>query len=74
MNDDGDNILRRRSVDSCAPSILLPLVWVSSTPSTLFVLYLSLHCEKNENKQTEAEFGPFQKQYFELQHFQDGNL
>ena len=26
MNDDGDNILRRRSVDSCAPSILLPLV------------------------------------------------
>ena len=25
----------------------------------IFVLYSSLHCEKNENKQKEAEFGPF---------------
>ena len=24
-----------------------------------FVLYLSLHCEKNENKQKDAGFGPF---------------
>ena len=24
-----------------------------------FVLYLSLYCEKNENKQKEAVFGPF---------------
>ena len=25
----------------------------------IFVLYSSLHCKKNENKQKEAEFGPF---------------
>ena len=46
------------------PTILPPRVWVPSTPSTLlsftvFVLYLS--CEKNENKQKEAGFGPFFK-------------
>ena len=44
------------------PTILLPRVLVPSTPSMLlsfiaFVLYLS--CEKNENKQKEAGFGPF---------------
>ena len=44
----------RSSVDSSAPSILPPRVWVSSTRSLLFsfivkfLLYLS--CEKNENK------------------------
>ena len=51
------------SVDSSAPTILLPRVQVPSTPSTncyiVFMLYLS--CEKNENKQKEAGFGPFLK-------------
>ena len=51
-------------MDSSAPTILLPRVRVPSTPSTLFsfivfVLYLS--CEKNENKQKGAGFGPFKK-------------
>ena len=45
-------------MDSSAPSILLLQVRVPSTPSTLlsfivFVLFLS--CEKNENKQKEAD-------------------
>ena len=54
-------------MDSSAPSILPPWVWLSSTPPTLlsfivkFVLYFSLHCEKNENKQKEAGFGTFLK-------------
>ena len=52
------------SVVSSAPTILPPRVWVPSTPSTLlsfavFVLYLP--CEKEENKQEEAGFGPFKK-------------
>ena len=51
------------------PTILLPRVQIPSAPSTLsiiikFVLYLS--CEKNENKQKEAEDGPFKKQSFIL--------
>ena len=38
--------------------------WGSSPKHTIyafinFVLYLSLHSEKNENKQKEARFGPF---------------
>ena len=51
------------SVDSSMPTTLPPQVRVPSTPSTLlsftvnFALYLS--CEKNENKQKEAGFGPF---------------
>ena len=49
------------------PTILPLRVRVPSTPSTLlsfivFVLYLS--CEKNENKQNEAEFGPFKKDHY----------
>ena len=44
------------------PTILPPGVRVPSAPATLFsfiifVIYLS--CEKNENKQKEAGFGPF---------------
>ena len=45
---------RHSSVDSSASSILLPQVRVPSTPTTLksftvkFVLYLSMHCEKNK--------------------------
>ena len=55
---------RHSSVDSSVPTILLPQVQVPSTPSMLFsfivsVLYLS--CEKNENKQKEAGFGPFKE-------------
>ena len=52
------------------PSILPSLVRVPSTPFMLlpflvkFVLYLSLHCEKNENKQKEAGFGPFKKHWY----------
>ena len=40
-----------------------PVVPGSSTPSTLFSHYISLHCEKDENKQKEAGFGPFFKKY-----------
>ena len=55
---------RHSSVDLSAPTILPPRVQIPSTPSMLlsfivFVLYLS--CEKNENKQKEAEFGTFLK-------------
>ena len=55
------------SVDSSAFTILMPRVRDPSTPSTLFsfivfVLYLS--CEKNKNKQKEAGFGPFFKEYY----------
>ena len=53
------------SVDSSAPSILPPWVWVPSTPSLLFWIYIvqivnlsfELECEKNENKQKEARIG-----------------
>ena len=51
---------RHSSVDESVPTILPPRVRVPSTPSMLlsfgvkFVLYLS--CEKNENKQKDAEF------------------
>ena len=52
------------SVDLSVLTILLQRVQAPSTPSTLlsfivFVLYLS--CEKYENKQKEAGFGPFFK-------------
>ena len=47
------------SVDSSALSIL-PLGFESQAYAFInFVLYLSLHSEKNENKQKEARFGPF---------------
>ena len=58
------------SVDLSVPIILLPQVRVPSTPSMLLlsivkvVLYLS--CEKNENKQKEAGFGPFKKQSYSI--------
>ena len=61
---------RYSSVDSSAPSIMLPRVRVPSTPSTLFSIYIvqivylsfELECEKNEkNKQKEAGIGPFFK-------------
>ena len=44
---------RHSSVDSTATSILPPRVGVPSIPSMLvsFLLYFSLHCKKNENKQ-----------------------
>ena len=57
----------RRVVYSSAPSILPPCVQAQRTPSSFlsfmvkFVLYLSLHFEKNENKQKEAVFSPFLK-------------
>ena len=60
---------RHSSVDSSAPSILLPRVRVPSTPSTLFSIYIvqivnlsfELECEKNKNIQKEAGIGPFLK-------------
>ena len=60
---------RYSSVDSSAPSILPPQVWVPSTPSTLSSIYIAqivylsfeLECEKNKNKQKEAGIGPFKK-------------
>ena len=60
------------SVDLSAPTILLPQIRVPSTPSTLFsfivfVQYLS--CEKNENKQKEAGFGPFKKINVTIKHW-----
>ena len=45
-------------------SMMPPQVRLQSPLSTLeyfivkFVLYLSLHCEKNENKQKDVGFGP----------------
>ena len=63
-------VCQQGSVDSTAPTILPPRVRVPSMPPTLllfivkFVLYMS--GEKNENKQKEAEFGPFlMKSFFE---------
>ena len=53
-------------VDSSVPTILPARVRVPSSPSMLlsvmvnFAPYLS--CEKNENKQKEAGFGPFYKE------------
>ena len=53
---------RHSSVDSFAPTILPPRVWVPSTPSMLlsfivkFVLYLS--CEKNKIKQKRGRVWP----------------
>ena len=57
---------RHSSVDSSAPTILLPRVRVQSTLSTLFShrysqIYAIFLCVKNENKQKEAVFGPFLK-------------
>ena len=58
-----DRGCRHSSVDLTSDTILLPRVWVPSTPSTLlsfivkFELYLS--CEKNKNKQKEAGFGAY---------------
>ena len=49
------------SVDLFAPTILRPWVWIPGTPSgTLFTFtvkfgqYLTLYCEKNNNKQKES--------------------
>ena len=40
---------RRSSVDLSAPSVLLPLVWVPSKPSTLFSIFIDLcHLEKTK--------------------------
>ena len=41
---------RHSSVVSSAPTILLPRVWIPSTPSTLFQFVIDLWCEKDENK------------------------
>ena len=59
---------RHSSVGSSVPSILPPRVQLPSTPSLLlssivkFVLYLSLHCEKNENKQKRGRVWPIFKE------------
>ena len=66
---DYNNSCRHSSVDSSAPSILLPRVRVPSTPSTLFSIYsvqivnlsFELESEKYEIKQKEAGLGPFFK-------------
>ena len=58
---------RHSSLDLSAPSILPPRVWVPTTPSTLFSIYIvqivylsiELECEKNKDKQKEAGIGPF---------------
>ena len=71
---------RHSSVDLSAPSILLPRVWVPSTPSILFSIYkvqivylsLKLECKKNKNKQKEAGIGPFFKQRTHFYHFHLG--
>ena len=58
---------RHSSVDSSAPSIMPPRVRLPSTPSMLlsfivkFVLYLSLLCEKNENKPKRGRVWPILK-------------
>ena len=61
---------RHSSVDSSALSIMPPRVQLPSTPSMLlsfivkFVLYLSLRCEKNENKPKRGRVWPiFLKNY-----------
>ena len=59
---------RHSSVESSAPTILPPWVQVPSTPSMLLlfiVIVLYLSCEKNENKQKEAGFGPFLEKMFQ---------
>ena len=66
---EGHRGIHYSSVDSSAPSIMLPRVRVPSTPSTLFSIYIvqivylsfELECEKNKNKQKEAGIGPFFK-------------
>ena len=60
---------RYSSVDSSAPSIMLPRVQVPSTPSLLLsvcivqIVYLSfeLECDKNQSKQKEAGIAHFKK-------------
>ena len=53
---------RHSSVVSSAPTILHPWVQIPSTPSVLFqFLLLKLWWEKDDNKQKEAEIGPFLK-------------
>ena len=60
------NGCRHSSVDSSAPTILLPWVWVPSTPSTLlsfivkFVLYF-FHVKRTKVRKKEAGFRPFFK-------------
>ena len=47
-------------MDLSAPTILRPQVRIPSTPSMLLsFIVVYLLCEKNENKQKEAGFGPF---------------
>ena len=47
-------------MDSSVPSILLPLIPVPSTPFKLLSIYIWIvSCGKDENKQKEAEIGPF---------------
>ena len=51
---------RHSSVDLSESTILRPWVRIYITPSTLFNFkYLSLHCEKDENKQKEVRFSPY---------------
>ena len=60
------------SVDSSASSILLPWVWVPSTPPTLLPIYIWIvSCGKNENKQKEAGIGPYKNYWFRLWSFGD---
>ena len=63
---------RHSSVDSSAPTILPPCVWVSSTPFMLksFIIFL-LYLWKNKNKQKETGLAHFLKKrdfYRELFH------
>ena len=51
---------RHSTVDLSVPSILLPPVRVSSTPSMLLSIYIwIMSCGKNKNKQKEVGIGPF---------------
>ena len=52
-----------RPVDWSMPTILPPRIRVPSTPSTLlsFIVKFVLFLKKNEIKQKEAGFGPFNK-------------
>ena len=57
---------RHSSVDSSVPTILPPQVSVPSKPSmhlSFIVFVLHLSCEKDENKQKVAGFGPFLKKH-----------
>ena len=76
---------RHSSVDSSAPSILPPQVWVPSTPSLLFSIYIvqivhlsfELDCENDETKQKEAGIGLFKKQIIDREpnmSFYNGSL